>query len=79
MQNNQEAIKEAMRLAQTAEGQQLIRLLQASQGVDLQNAMRNAAAGDYQSAKNALGTVLNNPEAQALLRKLGGKHGPDGR
>ena len=79
MQNNQEAIKEAMRLAQTPEGQQLIRLLQASQGTDLQDAMRNAAAGDYASAKKALGSVLNHPEAQALLRKLGGNHGPDGR
>jgi hypothetical protein len=41
--------------------------------------MNKAAAGDYQAAKQALSTVLSNPEAQKLLSRLGGKHGSDGR
>ncbi len=79
MQNNQEAIKEAMRLAQTVEGQQLIRLLQSTNSADLQSAMSKAAAGDYAAAKHALSAVLNNPEAQKLLRQMGGSNGPNGR
>ena len=79
MQNNQEPIREAMRLAQTAEGQQLIRLLQSSDTETLQTAMRKASAGDYQAAKQALSGILNNPEAQKLLLRLGGNHGSDGR
>ena len=79
MQNNQEAMREAMRLAQTDEGQQLIRMLQNTKGLDLQSAMQKAAAGDYEAAKLALSAALNNPETQKLLRKLGGPHGSDGR
>ena len=79
MQNNQNAIREAMRLAQTAEGQQLIRLLQASDAGNLQTAMNKAAAGDYQAAKQALSAVLSNPEARKLLLQLGGDHGSNGR
>ena len=79
MQNNQEAMREAMRLAQTDEGQQLIRMLQNTKGLDLQSAMQKAAAGDFESARQALSAALNNPETQKLLRKLGGSHGSDGR
>ena len=79
MQNNQEAMREAMRLAQTDEGQQLIRMLQNTKGLDLQSAMQKAATGDFESARQALSAALNNPETQKLLRKLGGSHGSDGR
>lgn len=79
MQNNQDAIRQAMRLAQTPEGQQLIRMLQASGGTDLQKAMSSAASGDYTAAKQALSGILSNSEAQKLLRQMGGTNGPDGR
>lgn len=79
MQHNQDAIKEAMRLAKTAEGQQLIRLLQSADSVSVQEAMAKASAGDYQAAKQALSALLNNPEAQKLLHQLGGSHGSNGR
>ena len=79
MQNNQETMREAMRLAQSSDGQQLIRLLQNTKGIDLQGAMQKAAAGDYESAKQALSAALRDPEAQKLLHKLGGSHGSDGR
>lgn len=79
MQNNQDAIREAMRMAQTPAGQQLLKLLQASGGADLQKAMSQAAAGDYTAAKQALSAILANPEAQKLLNQMGGTYGPDGR
>ncbi len=79
MQNNQDAIRKAMQLAQTAEGQQLLNLLQSTGGSELQTAMDKAAAGDYAAAKQALSGILSNPEARKLLRQMGGNYGSDGR
>lgn len=79
MEYNPETIRQAMKMAQTPEGQQLIRMLQASGTADLQKAMASASGGDYTAAKQALSAVLNNPEAQRLLRQMGGTHGSNGR
>ena len=79
MLNDQDAIREAMRLAQTPAGRQLLQMLQSSNDSQLQNAMASAASGDYSAAKQALSAILSNPEAQKLLRQMGGNHGSDGR
>ena len=79
MKSDQDAIREAMRIAQTPAGQQLIQILQNSCDPNLQKAMSGAASGDLSYAKQALSAILNNPEAQELLRQIGGSHGPDGR
>ena len=79
MGNDQDAIREALRMAQTPAGKQLIRMLQNSGDPNLQRAMSSAASGDYAGAKQALSAILNNPEAQKLLRQMGGSHGSDGR
>ena len=79
MQYDPEAIRAAMKMAGTPEGQQLIRLLQSSGGEELQKAMTGASAGDYTAMKQILTGLMNNPEAQKLLRQMGGSHGPNGR
>lgn len=79
MQNNQDAIREAMRMAQTPAGQQLIQMLRSGNSQELKTAMGRAAAGDYAAAKQALSEILNNPEAQKLLRQMGGTNGSNGR
>lgn len=79
MQNNQEMIRKAMELANSPQGQQLIRMLQLTNQADLQRAMDSAASGDYSAAKQTLNSLLNNPEAQKLLHQMGGHHGSDGR
>lgn len=71
-QNSDFSMQEAMRLAQSPAGQQLIALLQQQNSAQLQNAIHAAATGDYQNAKNALSSLLNTPEAQELLQQLGG-------
>lgn len=63
---------EAMRVASTPAGQQLIRMLQQKGGSDLQQAMEKAAAGDYSQAKQAITALLKDPETQKLLEQLGG-------
>lgn len=79
MQNNQEAIREAMRMAQGPAGQQLLQMLRAGNSQELKTAMDKAAAGDYIAAKQALSGILSNPEAQKLLSQMGGNHGSNGR
>ena len=75
MQNNQEAMQEAMRIAKSPEGQQLIRLLQQSNPDRLQQAYLSAASGDISGAKDALTTLLSSPEARAILNRMGGSNG----
>ena len=71
--DNTAYIQQAMKLAQSPAGQQLIKLLQETGGNDLQSAIEKAAAGDYTQAKQALNTLMRNPEARKLLKQMGGK------
>ena len=66
-----QAIQEAMRLAGTPAGQQLLNLLQKNGGDELQQAMAKAAAGDYKQAKKALSALLDDPEVKKLMQQLG--------
>lgn len=79
MQNNQDAIREAMRMAQSPAGQQLLQLLRSGNSEAMKTAMDRAAAGDYAAAKQALSGILSNPEAQKLLSQMGGTNGSNGR
>ena len=65
------SVQEAMKLAKTDAGKQLIALLQQQNGKEIQNAMAQANAGDIRQAKQALNAILQNPEARALLQQLG--------
>ena len=69
------SIKEAQRLAKTPEGQKLMELLQQSNHDQLQNAMAQAQTGNYKAAGDILQSLLSSPEAQQLIRQLGGRHG----
>lgn len=77
MENNPKSqdfsIQQAMQLAQTPAGQQLIALLRSTGGKEFQEAMQKAAAGDYTQAKNIITNMLSDPEARKLLDQLGRK------
>lgn len=66
------SIEDAMRLAQSDAGKQLIAMLQNANSDHVQAAMDHAAAGDYEMAKQALSSLLSSPEAKQLLEQLGG-------
>ena len=70
--NSDFSMADAMRLAQTPAGQQLIALLQQQGSVDMQQALNQAASGNYQLAKEQLLPLLQSPQIQALLKQLGG-------
>ncbi len=70
------SMQEALRLANSDAGQQLLALLKQEHGTQLQRAMDQAGAGEYEQVQKTLGSVLSSPQAQELLRQLGGnKHG----
>ena len=69
------AIQEAKKLAGTPEGKQLAALLQTLGTTDIQQTLDAAAAGDFRQTKQMITALMNNPEAKALLEKMGGSHG----
>jgi len=74
MQKNSEnfSMQEALRLAKSDAGQQLLAHLQRTDGDRLQQAMDQAAAGDYNRVKQTLSSLLESDEVKALLKQLEG-------
>lgn len=66
------SMQDAQRLAQSEDGQRLLELLQRSDPQRLQQAMAQAASGDYDEMKKTMTALLASPEAKALLKRLGG-------
>ena len=74
MQKNSEnfSMQEALRLVESPAGQQLLALLQQQGGDKVQQIADQAAAGNYENAMQSLKPLLDSPQVQALLRRLGG-------
>ena len=75
MSDFEHAMQEARKISGTPEGKKLAALLQQLGGINIQQAMEQAAAGDFRQARQAILQLMQNPEAQSLLGKLGGDHG----
>lgn len=69
--SDQFSMQEAMRLAQSEAGQQLFALLRAQDGGAVDQAMAQAAAGDYTQVKQTLSSLLSSPQVKAMLEQLG--------
>lgn len=70
------SMQEALRLAKSPAGQQLIQLLKNANSTQVRKAMEQANAGDYSQAKESLSALLASEEAKKLLQQLGGQmHG----
>ena len=67
------SMDEVMRLAKSPAGKQLIAMLQQQNNGQLQQAMTQAKSGDYANASKTVSDMLSSPEAQKLLKELGGK------
>jgi len=65
------SVQEAMRFAKSPAGQELIAMLQKADHSQIQKAMSQASAGDYNDAQKTLSQILSSPEAQKLLKQLG--------
>lgn len=71
--NQDFSMEEVMRLAKSPAGQQLMAMLQQKDSGQLQQAVTQARTGDYANASKTLSDMLSSPEAQKLLKELGGK------
>ena len=76
MQNKAEnfSIEEAMRLAQSDTGQQLLALLKTQNSEALRKATEQASCGNYEGASHALSSLLDSPEVKKLVAQMGGPH-----
>lgn len=63
-------MQEAMKLANSRAGQQLLAHLQSNNSEALNAAMSGAADGDYSKVKQELSSMLSSPQVQALLEQL---------
>ena len=67
------SMDEVMRVAKSPAGKQLMAMLQQNDNGQLQQAVAQAKGGDYANAGKTLSALLSSPEAQKLLKELGGK------
>lgn len=65
------SMEQAMAFAASPAGQQLIAMLQKKGSDDLSNAQKHAAAGNMEQAKDALSSLLSDPQIRAILKQFG--------
>ena len=78
MQKNCEdfSMQDALRMAQSPAGQQLLALLRSGDSGQLQQVVDLAKAGNMKKASLTLQTLLSSPQAQQLLKQMeGSEHG----
>ena len=77
MQKNSQnfSMQEALRLANSDAGQRLLALLKQSDDPSLQQAMQQAAAGNYTGIRDNLTSLLASPQIRQLLKELEDSHG----
>lgn len=71
--NQKFSMEEVMKLAKSPAGQQLMAMLKQQDSAKLEQAATQAKTGDYSQASQTLSAMLSSPEAQRLLKELGGK------
>ena len=70
---NNFSMQEALRLAKSPAGQQLLALLQQSDPAALQKVMEQASSGEYSQIPQMLAPLLASEEAKKLLQQMGGQ------
>lgn len=71
--NQDFSMEDVMRLAKSPAGQQLMQMLQKGDSAAVEQAVNAAKAGNYAQASQSLSAMLSSPEAQKLIKELGGK------
>ena len=66
------SLQDAMRMANTETGKQLLSQIQKSNPKELEQAMSQAANGDYSNLSQTLKPLLASEEVRKLLKQLGG-------
>lgn len=66
------SMQDAMRLANSPVGEQLLAMLQKKDPNVLNQAMQQANEGNYEQVKDTMSALLHDKEIQNLLKQLGG-------
>lgn len=69
------SMEEAMRLAKSPAGQQLISHLQEQDPDTLNKAMAEASGGNYTEAKQILSSLMQDKNIQQLIKQFGERNG----
>lgn len=70
--NQNFSMEQVMAFAKSPAGNQLLNILRQKGGSDLAKAQSMAASGDMTGAKNALSSLLDDPQIRKLMKELGG-------
>lgn len=65
-------MEQALAFAKSPAGQQLMNLLRQNGSADLDKAAKLAASGDTTQARDALSSLLDDPQVRQLLKQFGG-------
>ena len=71
--NQDFSMEDIMQMAKSPAGQQLIAMLKQGDTAKMEQAVAQAQSGNYTQANQTLSALLSSPEAQKLLKELGGK------
>ena len=72
---NSFTMEDAIRLAGTPAGRQLVDLLKSSTDTNMDTARKAVKAGDLEQAKKSLSSLLKSPDIQKLLKELENSNG----
>lgn len=67
---DQISMQEALRLANSPAGKQLLALLKSAGGQSVTKAQQQASQGNYEQAKETLSEIMKSPKIQALIREM---------
>ena len=70
--SNHISMQEAMRMAKSPAGQQLLTLLQQSDPETIEKAMAQASSGDFSQISETLAPILASEDVKKLLQQMGG-------
>lgn len=70
--SNHISMQEAVRMAKSPAGQQLLTLLQQSDPETIQKAMAQASSGDFSQISETLAPILASEDVKKLLQQIGG-------
>lgn len=73
------SMQEAMRLAKSETGKELIALFRQQNADALQSILNSTASGDMEQARRSITAFMASPEAKRLLEQLEAQNGRNGR
>ena len=72
---DQKSMQEAIRLANSPAGKELLKILQNTNPEAVGTAQKQAAQGDYDQVRSTLMTLMQSPQVKKILQEMRNGHG----